>query len=160
MNLDIKPSPIGGKGSFAPTNIKSGSKIFVFEGELVNRSEIRSRINKGDENLDDPLQIDDEMFLDLDERSLLINHSCDPNTAIREKVDLIAIRDIKKGEEITFDYSSTIGTNINWTMACNCGSKNCRKEIGNVTTIPKDQLMKYLKSGCLQDFIRKQLSPG
>ena len=52
-----------------------------------------------------------------------VNHSCDPNTFIRNFRG-IAKRDIKKGEEITEDYSKENNPNLN--MKCNCGSKNCR----------------------------------
>jgi len=87
-----------------------------------------------------------------------MNHSCDPNSAVKGDNKLIAIRDIEKGEEITYDYSATVGTNItSWTMKCKCGSVNCRGTLGNVTTVPKEQLEKYLAAGGVQKFIRKQL---
>jgi len=157
MKLVIKNSPISGKGSFAPHDIKSGTKILTFSGEPVNKEEINRRIEGGEERLDDPLQVNDDLFLDLNRRSLLINHSCAPNFALRGKADLIAIRDVKKGEEITYDYSATVGTNDDWRMDCNCGTKDCRKRIGNVKTVPKNQLRRYYEAGGLQDYIRKQL---
>ncbi|MFC1647082.1 SET domain-containing protein [Patescibacteria group bacterium] len=157
MILEVKFSPYGGKGSFAPIDIKSSDMILTFKGELVTRDEINRRINHGVENLDDPLQVGDEMFIDLHEQSLFINHSCDPNSALKRLVDLYAIKNIKKGKEVTFDYSASVGVDVEWEMNCNCGSNNCRKQIGNVSTIPKNQLMKYYNAGCLQDFIKKQL---
>jgi len=159
MNLVISDSILGGKGSFAPIDIKIGTKIITFEGERVSKDEIDRRIDEtGEENEDDPLQIGDNEFLDLSNNAIFINHSCDPNAAFKGEVDLIAIRDIKKGEEITFDYSSTVGKDINWWMDnCNCGAANCRGRIGNVLTIPHDQLMKYYDAGGLQDYIKKQI---
>ncbi len=158
MNLIIKESKVGGNGSFAPFDIKRGTQIIRFEGERVSKEEIDRRIdNTKEENEDDPLQIGDRDFLDLSGNAYFINHSCTPNSAFTGEVNLIAIKNIKKGEEITFDYSSTVGKDINWWMNCKCGSKNCRKRIGNVLTIPKDQIMSYFKAGGLQDYIRKQL---
>jgi hypothetical protein len=45
----------------------------------------------------------------------------------------VAMRDIGKDEEITFDYamvlSQSVGSDIVFTMECQCGSNNCRKAI-------------------------------
>jgi SET domain-containing protein len=40
----------------------------------------------------------------------------------------IAIRNIKKGEEITADYTKEMGTSI-ISFQCKCGNKRCRKVI-------------------------------
>ena len=54
------------------------------------------------------------------------NHSCDANTHAENFCD-IAKRGIKKGEEITSDYSEESIPGLN--MRCNCGSSNCRRII-------------------------------
>ncbi len=163
MKFTVKESKLGSKGSFATENIKKGETIKLLTGEVLSRDEINKRIVEEKEGNDDPLQIGDELFIDLDEPSRLFNHSCDPNTGIRGENELFAIRDISKGEEITFDYSTTVGSiirgNINpWTMDCNCKSKNCRERIGHVLTIPKKRLEEYAEMGALPDFIKKQSS--
>ncbi len=69
-----------------------------------------------------------------------INHSCNPNSGLiikNEKVNLIAIKNIKNGKEITYDYSTTINED-NWKMRCNCGSKICRKIIKDFKYLPKN----------------------
>ena len=157
MKLIVNQSKIGGKGSFAPNNIKAGSKILTFRGEVVTQEEINRRIDRGEERVDNPLQIDDRLFLDLNDNSLYINHSCDPNCSVSGQADLVAIRNIKKGEELTFDYSATVGKNIDWLMDCHCGAENCRRKIGNVLTIPKEVLDRYYQAGGLQTYIRRQL---
>lgn len=66
-----------------------------------------------------------------------INHSCDPN-CYTEKwmvngevcIGLFAIRDIKKGEELTFDYNHLRVTGAT-TKKCECGSAVCRGFIGS-----------------------------
>jgi len=157
MKLEIKESKIVGRGSFATEGVKKGETIKVLTGERVSREETEKRINEGREYVDDPLQIGDNLYLDLDESSRLINHSCDPNSGICGESELFAIKNIEKGEEITFDYSTTVGKNISWYMKCNCSSKNCRKKIGNVLTIPKETLKRYNQAGALPDFIRNQI---
>jgi hypothetical protein len=75
---------------------------------------------------------------------------------MRKRSELFALRDILPGEEITYDYSSTVGPNITadmWTMKCSCGASVCRKTIGNVLSIPEDRFHMYLKAGALQDHI-------
>jgi hypothetical protein len=54
-----------------------------------------------------------------------INHSCDPNCK-KWIPELIAIKNIDIDEEITIDYNTF---NVDFKFDCNCGSKNCRKNI-------------------------------
>lgn len=158
MKYEVKETGRMGKGAFAMENIKKGEFIEEFTGEIMNRAETHRRIEAGLVNADDPFQFDDDSFLDIDNSARYFNHSCEPNAGIKSKFEIIAINNISKGEEITFDYSTTVGKDIdNWTMKCDCGAQNCRHVIGNVTTIPKDQLIKYYEAGTLQDYIRKQL---
>ncbi|TYG69826.1 hypothetical protein ES288_D05G262400v1 [Gossypium darwinii] len=65
-----------------------------------------------------------------------INHSCDPNCRTEKWmvngeicIGLFALRDIKKGEEITFDYNyvRVFGAAA---KKCHCGSSHCRGYIG------------------------------
>jgi uncharacterized protein len=54
-----------------------------------------------------------------------MNHSCDPNSWYDEGHTLLARRDIKQGEEITYDYGSDT-TSRDWGFRCTCGSSRCR----------------------------------
>jgi SET domain-containing protein len=158
MQLGVKASISGGLGTFAEEPCASGSCLFSFSGEVVSRQEINRRIKTGIERPDDPLQIAEDQFLDLDVPSLLFNHSCDPNAAFVRERDLIAIRHIQKGEEITFDYATCVGKDVIWSMPCNCKSRQCRNIIGNVTSIPKKQMAMYISRGLLPNFIVSQIS--
>ncbi len=56
----------------------------------------------------------------------LINHSCDPNCETEGDDDHIwieAMRDIKKGEELSYDYCFDVDDYEE--HPCKCGSKNC-----------------------------------
>lgn len=158
--IEIKDTKKYGKGSFAGEDIAKGEVIKTLTGEIISLSECKRRVAAGEESIDDPLQIDEEIFLDVDELSKTFNHSCDPNAGLRKTSELFALRDIKRGEEITFDYSTTVGPNITasmWAMVCHCNSENCRKEIGNILTLPPKTLEKYRNSGALQDYIIRLL---
>lgn len=58
------------------------------------------------------------------------NHSCDPNTAY-DGLNVKAIRNIYKGEELTLDYSSFLDEHME-PFHCNCGSSCCRGLIRGV----------------------------
>ncbi|MBI5847520.1 MAG: SET domain-containing protein-lysine N-methyltransferase [Nitrospirae bacterium] len=138
-----------------------GQVIKVLDGEVVTFDECMRRVTAGAENIDDPLQIDDQLFLDLDELSRTFNHSCEPNAGMRKRSELFALRDIMPGEEITYDYSSVVGINITpdmWTMECNCGASGCRKLLSNILSITEAQLRFYIQAGAVQDYIKVQLT--
>lgn len=163
MSKKLKTKDTGkyGLGVFADEDIKKGETIKIFTGEIIDFAETEKRIKEGNENRTDTLQVGLELDMDLDEESRSFNHSCDPNAGFRGLCELIAIKNIEKGEEITFDYSATVGPNVPaslWEMPCDCGSTNCRKVIGNVLTIPKEQLNKYREANALQDYIIKELN--
>ena len=147
-NLKVKKSEISGNGIFTTTKIKKGETICFLEGELCSLDEIIKRVNEGKEEASDPLGIDDEQYLDLNDVSRTFNHSCNPNAFIRGKNELVALRDIRKEEEITFDYSTTMNDNEEkivkagrslWTSKCNCGANNCRGIIDQFKTLPKER---------------------
>ena len=158
--LTIRTSQIDKTGSFASTDVTKGDFIRSMSGDLVTQREILRRIKRGRLSPDDPLQIDADNYIDLDPASLSINHSCDPNSAIRQSNELIAIRNISTGDEVTFDYSTTVTLTIepySWSMRCNCGSGNCRSIIGNVSTVPESLILKYFQMNALPRYIVEEL---
>ena len=154
--LVVKSTKQYGKGVFAVREIKGGVVIYTLSGERMNPEEMARRVNSKKEYIDDPFQIGKRTYLDLNELSRTFNHSCDPNAGIRKDSELFALRDIKKGEEITYDYSATIAP-TRWHMKCKCGSKNCRKVLGDVLSIPRKQLKKYKELGALQIYMKPLL---
>jgi hypothetical protein len=69
------------------------------------------------------------------------NHSCDPNTAY-DGLNVVALRDIMKGEELTLNYSSFLDDNME-PFTCQCGSPNCR---GLVTGIKNNSVTEREKA--------------
>lgn len=60
--------------------------------------------------------------------SRFVNHSCSPNCDARvsedqQRIEIVSIGDIKKGEELTIDYRLKEGIPI----PCLCKATNCRK---------------------------------
>ncbi|MFA5857067.1 MAG: SET domain-containing protein-lysine N-methyltransferase [Candidatus Pacearchaeota archaeon] len=164
-DLIIKKSGISGKGVYARISIKKGKTICFLRGELMDLNEM---IRRTDENLEDgadPLGVDNEKYLDLDELSRTFNHSCNPNAYLSKKSKLKALRDINRGDEITYDYSTTMDDNEEkikksggglWTCKCKCGSKNCRGLIDQFRLLPKNIQNFYLKNNYTPDFILRK----
>ena len=100
------------------------------------------------------IQVDHDKHILLKPEKLQdINHSCDPNVFFdTDAMQLVALRSIRKGEELTFFYPST-----EWEMAqpfnCHCGSPGCLKEIKGAAHISEDILNQYK----LSSFIEKKL---
>lgn len=77
-----------------------------------------------------------------------LNHSCKPNVGFSESYDFVAMRNIKKGEELFWDYCFD-ESNPDFKMKCSCGSKKCRGIItGNdwKMLIKSKSLRKYISS--------------
>ena len=57
----------------------------------------------------------------------LINHTCNPNCEVAGKglkLWIFALRDIKKGEELSYDYGFGFDENYK-DFVCKCGAQNC-----------------------------------
>ncbi|MBS4044629.1 MAG: SET domain-containing protein-lysine N-methyltransferase [Chitinophagaceae bacterium] len=81
------------------------------------------------------------------------NHSCNPNVFFNTTTyELIALKEIYKGDEITFFYPST-EWNMTQAFVCNCGHKNCLQNIRGAAYLTKESLSNYR----LTDFILKML---
>ncbi|MEX0287766.1 MAG: tRNA-dependent cyclodipeptide synthase [Flavobacteriaceae bacterium] len=75
------------------------------------------------------------------------NHSCSPNCGIRNRNQIVALRDIEKGDEITIDYAMigfSYGNEISpEELFCNCGSPECRGRLGCFQELPLEKRSKY-----------------
>lgn len=137
-----------GLGLFAVGRIAAGAKIMVFTGQLLHLDEVLA--SGRDECY--PLQLGRWTYLDLDVRSRVVNHSCAPNAGLRSDRILVALRDIAAGEEICYDYSTTMSER-RWTMECACGTPACRGVIGDFHDLPIALQEHYLQLGVVQSFI-------
>jgi uncharacterized protein len=98
------------------------------------------------------IQFEEHKWIDYDGVGRNINHSCEPNCGFKGKFQIVAMRDIKKGEWLTFDYEMC--EDSDWKMECECSSKNCRKIIGAYKNMPKDTRQKY--KGYISDWLIKK----
>jgi len=134
----LKKSGIHNKGIFAKKFIPKGTKIIQYVGEKISKKESEIRSDKAIEiakknkkkgfvyifELNKKYDLDGDVPYNL---AKFINHSCNPNCESEmsdEEIWIIALKDIKKEEEILYDYGYEIDHFQD--HPCFCGSKNCK----------------------------------
>lgn len=117
----VKNSKIDRKGIFAVRNFKKGEAVTKWDStDIISPEEYGALTDDIKEHVSN---LGNDKYLIIKPPERFINHSCNPNTSVDNAKD-VALRDIKKGEEITSDYSTdSIGK---YSFKCNCGSKNCK----------------------------------
>jgi len=139
-------------GLFAARDFAPREQIVRFKGRIITLAEA---LAKGDHQ-GNPLQIGQEIYLDIEAPAVFANHSCDPNAGIINDRQLVALRPITRGQEIRYDYSTTMWEGM-WTMRCKCGASACRGTIRDFPELPEDVQEYYLREGIVQKFIRSRL---
>ena len=126
----IKKSNIDKKGLYATKNIKVGTRIIQYKGKIITNREVEQNPKYDNDK--------DIYLFDINKRHSLdgdfswnvaknINHSCDPNCEVDGagyKIYVIAIKDIRKNEELTYDYGFSYDEDYK-QFPCKCRSKNC-----------------------------------
>lgn len=136
--VEARNSPIHGRGVYAIAPIRKGTRILEYLGDRISHAEADRRYEtKGDDDghtflfiasnrtvIDAGVDGNDARF---------INHHCDPNceTVIEgSRVFIDAIRSIKPGDELGYDYQltweSTDEPEELALYSCRCGAKKCR----------------------------------
>ncbi len=126
----IKKSNIDKRGLYASKDIKKGTKIIDYVGKIISKeqSEKNSKFDNEKDiylfNLNNRYDLDGDFKFNI---ARLINHSCDPNCEVIGKglkLWISAIRNIKKGEELNYDYGFSYDRDYK-QFPCKCGGKNC-----------------------------------
>jgi len=134
--VEVRNSEIHGSGVFAAKDIPNETRIMEYLGEHIDKEESERRawkqLDKAKETgeagvfiftLDDEWDIDGGFEWN---KARLINHSCDPNCESwieGDQIFVYSLRDIKKGEELVFNYGFEADTYED--HPCRCGSDRC-----------------------------------
>ncbi|MDD2656406.1 MAG: SET domain-containing protein [Patescibacteria group bacterium] len=122
--VEIKNSKINGKGLFSLKDFSKGEEIYVLKkGRIITAKEIENLSDLEKLHLD---KIGDDQFEIIEEPGCYINHSCNSNVEEKNRKG-IALRTIKKGEEITIDYEKI--AYLEESFECHCGVEKCRKSV-------------------------------
>ena len=150
----VKNSSVHGSGVFATKNIAKNTNIIQYIGEKVTKSEgdrrsslrIKKYLNSNKTGSVYIFELNKKYDIDgspLYNKARYINHSCNPNcevNIVNNGIWISSIKNIKKGEELFYDYGYAFDKEDFRDHICKCGSKNC---IGYI--ISSDEWSKYLK---------------
>lgn len=143
-----------GVGVFTTKARNRGEEVVKLFGPIIDSS---AAIAKGEKERD-PLQNGENSYIDLEEPMRSVSHSCNPSCGVRDGNRLITLRDLAPGEEITFDYSTTMDED-RWTMECTCGAFECRGVVKDFVTLPDDVKARYFRLRVVMPFIETKYKP-
>lgn len=137
-------SKIHGNGVFAARDLPAGTEVIEYVGKLRTHAWVNKvygdTLESGHTFL---FTLNDEYVIDGNENSndgRWINHSCAPNCKPwmiehpgkdrrRDRIVIETLRDIAKGEELTYDYGIKLDVphtkRLKQIWACRCGAANC-----------------------------------
>ena len=134
----VRRSKIHGNGVYAARDIPKGTRVVEYLGERISHAQADARYEeKGqDDGHTFLFVVSSKVVIDAGvdgNDARFINHSCDPNceTVIEGgRVFIEAVRDIRKGEELGYEYGltweSTDDPDELANYACRCGAAKCR----------------------------------
>ncbi len=93
--IEVRQSPIHGKGLYALRRFRLGARIGIFEGIETDSDGEHVLWLTDEDGLETGLEGRNELRF--------LNHACLPNAEL-DGVDLHAVRNIQPGQEITIDY--------------------------------------------------------
>ncbi len=145
--IQTRKSGVHGRGVFALADLAEGENLIQYIGEVIAWKEALRR------HPHDPKDPNHTFYFHMDEKHVIdakvggnssrwINHSCKPNCEADEekgRVFIKALRNIKSGEELFYDYGLIIDTKYTPKLLaeypCWCGAKKCRGTL----LAPKDK---------------------
>jgi SET domain-containing protein len=126
----VKKSNIDNRGVYAAKNIKAEKIIIYYKGKIITKKETERNLKYDNDKAIYLFNLNSRYDLDGDfeyNDARLINHSCDPNCEVAGKglkLWIFALRDIKKNEELSYDYGFGYDEDFK-QFPCRCGAKNC-----------------------------------
>lgn len=143
-NVSVFQTELKGYGVKANADIPESSFIYEYIGEVIDETSFRQRMIEYDQNNFKHfyfMMLTKEAFIDATVKGSLarfVNHSCNPNAYVDKwvvgdklRMGIFAKRNVRKGEEITFDYNvDRYGAQ---SQPCYCGEPNCIKFMGGKT---------------------------
>ena len=134
-----------GLGLFAAEALEEGTVVERLEGRVVPYNAI------GESDLRYAFEIDSGRWVVPQSSARYINHSCDPNCYISSGLDVMTLRKVSKGEELTTMYNEVAldqfmksdAVLARWdgrrSFTCVCGSVKCIGQVDRyIVPVPND----------------------
>jgi uncharacterized protein len=138
--IELRPSTIQGVGVFAVTHLTKGRKVadglseedyqylVLWEDFQGFEKELQEKIKHFCVGTPEGFIPPDNFDFNKLSVEWYLNHSCMGNCGFNDDGDFVAITDVRRGTELTYDYG-LVESNPNFLMRCACPSNNCRKVI-------------------------------
>jgi hypothetical protein len=139
-----------GRGVFAARHFMPGELILRFSGRRIDHTDPLHFTEQAG-NL---IQTGKRTYIYPEAPGIYVNHSCHPNAGVMPHRRLVALLPISPGDEIRFDYSTTMDDGI-WTLDCLCGHTTCRHVVTDFKTLDPDLQASYLVLGIVPRFIAR-----
>ena len=120
-------SHAGGRSLVAARDLAAGIIVATFDGPVVAFRGVPA------EEIRYALWVGPDQWLVPMTPARFCDHSCEPNCAVDEDLNVISLRPVAEGEPLTFDYALADDPDApesfwdpRWTFHCQCGSPRCR----------------------------------
>src|SRR5262249_29888120 len=136
--LQVRDTEQKGRGVFTTERIRQGELVARCSGEVFHESEVPPDCFA--------MQVGETLWLASPGGSLdaWFNHSCEPKVGfITGEPLLYALRDIEPGEELCWDYSTSISW-PGWSLECLCGARGCRGTARPFPHLPPEVQLRLL----------------
>ena len=145
-----------GKAVFAARAFHPGDVLMEFTGRRFRADQVPIVMRGAEDRF---VQITTDQYMGPSGRlDDLVNHSCAPNAGLRfgdSGIYLVAIRGIAPGEEVAWDYSTTL-TDSSWHMICQCRAPECRRVIGAFDALPPDRQEWFRARNLVAPYLRRR----
>lgn len=147
--VEARKSGVDGCGVYAVRDIRAGEIVCPLTGILKPAALVSA---PGYDRR--ALQVERDWYLEESGNpDDFINHSCAPNLFFSEDGrDLVAARDIARGEEVLYDYATAMFDG-GWGSPCGCGAAQCRGRLLGFSELTEQQQEKIYKKSL--PYIRK-----
>ena len=127
MGLIVRSSPLHGAGVYTTRPVRKGQRVLEYTGPRLTKKESEGLY--GDTEITYLFGMEDgKTVIDGFGMAAFVNHSCAPNCETDEidgSIWILALQNIKAGEELTYDYNLYDGEPGELAPCC-CGAKKCR----------------------------------
>src|SRR5271157_3472030 len=138
-----------GKCLVSTKDLPIGTIIQKYKGKIVTRDKIP------DDQITYALLFDASNWVIVETPARYANHSCDPNCDINDDLEIVTIKPVRAGEELTISYNVISEESYDytkwdyfwdtrWTFKCQCGNANCQGIIDKYVKLNGDPLCENL----------------
>ena len=152
--LEIKETYKTGKGVFVNKDFKQNDLVFKITGTFFP---VKKEKEFDEKTISNSIRFNKSTYLNpAGSFGDFLNHSCNPNSAIKKigtSLYIFAIKEIFTGKEVLIDYSTILAEDDFWKMKCLCGESKCRGIIEKFSLLSQETKEEYIFLGAVPQYI-------